>query len=346
MRALHEHNIDYRFIHSGQHQETINDLIANFDIKKPDVILHTGQDITGIVQMLVWSIKILFKGFLLREWLWGSRTKGYVLVHGDTFSTLLGAILSRLHGHKTVHVESGLRSFNYFHPFPEELTRVLTMRLTDIAFSPGEWASSNLAKFKCTIIDTHENTLLDSTRLHLNAASNLGIKPPHPYGLISIHRFENIFDAKRLSWVMDQLILCSAKKRFLFIMHKPTKIKLEEFGLLEKIHNCPNIEVRPRYDHIDFLYLVANADLVITDGGSNQEECHYLGKPCLIMRAHTERHEGIGGNAVLSRFDEKIIADFMAGYESLSRPSMLMDSFSPSDLIAKTMAGYLSDKSQ
>lgn len=346
MRSLAAQGIEYRFIHSGQHQETISDLIANFDIKSPDIFLHKGKDITGIIQMLFWAIKILLTGLFNREWLWGTREKGYVLVHGDTFSTLLGALLAKMHGHKTVHVESGLRSFNIFHPFPEELTRIITMRLADIAFAPGAWAASNLEKYGCTVIDTHENTLLDSTRLHLNASKNHSIQPSYKYGLVSIHRFENIFDEKRLAWIVDRLIISSKETPLLFILHNPTRIKLEEFGLLKHITNCPTIEVRPRYDHIDFLYLVDKAEFVITDGGSNQEECHYLGKPCLIMRAHTERLEGLDGNAVLSRFDEQVIANFIASFHHLERPSLLQDSFSPSELIARTMKDYITDKAR
>lgn len=341
MRALQEQGIPYRFIHSGQHQETMADLIQNFGIQQPDVVLHRGRDITGIVQMLLWSLRILCKGLFNPEWLWGSRRKGYVLNHGDTFSTLLGTLLARLHGHKSVHVESGLRSFDFFHPFPEEIVRVITMRLSNIAFAPGDWAAGNLKGRRCTVINTVENTLLDSTRQHLAVAAKPGLRPAHAYGIASLHRFENIFDAKRLGQIVSQLERCSHHRALLFIMHKPTRIKLEQFGLLARLEQCPGIEIRPRYDHIDFLHLVAGADFVITDGGSNQEECHYLGMPCLIMRARTERHEGLGENAVLSAYDSKVIDAFMADPERYRRPSLLERGPSPSALIASTLAGYL-----
>lgn len=345
MRALQDRGIPYRFIHSGQHQETMGALINNFGIKYPDVVLHSGRDITGIVQMLLWSLKITFKGLFRPEWLWGGKEKGYVLNHGDTFSTILGTLLARIHGHQAVHIESGLRSFNMLHPFPEEIVRVLTMRLSNIAYAPGAWACGNLKNRKCLVIDTHENTLLDSTRLHMAATPAPGLCPSFSYGIVSIHRFENIFDIKRLSWIVDQLITCSQTKKLLFIMHKPTRIKLEQFGLLASIESCGNIEIRPRYDHIDFLHLVANADLVITDGGSNQEECHYLGKPCLIMRAHTERPEGIGENALLAKYDAAIIADFMTTAHNYRRESLLSPGMSPSGLIADTLATLLQSKS-
>ncbi|MFZ5560656.1 MAG: UDP-N-acetylglucosamine 2-epimerase [Pseudomonadota bacterium] len=341
MRLLQDRGISYRFIHSGQHQETMQDLIANFGIKSPDVILHTGRDITGIVQMLLWAAKILFRGFFKPAWLWGSREKGYVLNHGDTFSTLLGTLLARLHGHQAVHVESGLRSFNFFHPFPEEITRVITMRLSTLAFAPGDWAAANLQKTGCEVVNTQENTLLDSTRLHLAVAAKPGLRPEGPYGLASIHRFENIFDKARLAWIVEQLVLCSQNRRLLFILHKPTRLKLEQGGLLARLEQCPGIELRPRYDHIDFLHLVSGADVVITDGGSNQEECHYLGKPCLIMRAHSERLEGLDANAVLARYDAAIIAGFMREPQRYQRPSLLERGISPSRVIVASLEARL-----
>lgn len=338
MRALQQSGVPYRFIHSGQHHETIQDLIANFGIKAPDVTLYNDRDITGIFQMLLWSLKIMLKGALNPEWLWGSREKGYVLNHGDTFSTLLGTLLAKLHRHKAVHVESGLRSFNFFHPFPEELVRVIVMRLSDVAYAPGAWAVSNLKQLRCEIINTQENTLLDSTRQHLKVTASPNLRPAGHYAIVSIHRFENIFDRKRLEWIVEQVIASSQQEKLLFILHKPTRIRLEQSGLLSRLEQCGNIELRPRYDHIDFLHLVAGADFVITDGGSNQEECHYLGKPCLIMRSHSERPEGLGSNAVLAQYDAGIVADFVGNVDRYRRPGMLDTAMHPSQLIANDLA--------
>lgn len=344
MRALQDRGIAYRFVHSGQHQETMQDLIANFGIRQPDVVLHSGRDVTGIVQMFFWALKIVLRGLFRPEWLWGSREKGYVLNHGDTFSTLLGSLLARLHGHAAVHVESGLRSFNFLHPFPEELVRVLTMRLSTLAYAPGEWAAANLRGLRCEVVNTGENTLLDSTRLHLSAPARPGLRPQGPYGIVSIHRFENIFNRKRLAWIVEQLAACSRERHLLFILHKPTRLMLEQAGLMARLQQCPGIELRPRYDHIDFLHLMEGADFVITDGGSNQEECHYLGMPCLIMRARSERLEGLGSNAVLSRYDAAVIAAFLQRPEAYRRPSLLAQAGSPSacivaDLSARLVAG-------
>jgi UDP-N-acetylglucosamine 2-epimerase (non-hydrolysing) len=78
--------------------------------------------------------------------------------------------------------------------------------------------------------------------------------------------------------------------------------------MLERLEQQPNIELRPRYSYFEFVKLVKHADLVITDGGSNQEECYYIGKPCIIMRSTSERQEGIGQNAIICNYDYEIVA--------------------------------------
>ena len=112
MRELQDRNIEYNFIFSGQHQNTINDLRNNFGVKEPDVILHSGKDINSIPAMLLWMIKIIYRSLIDRKRIWREDRDGIVLNHGDTFSTLLGTILGKLSGLSCGHIESGLRSYN------------------------------------------------------------------------------------------------------------------------------------------------------------------------------------------------------------------------------------------
>jgi len=140
MVLLQEREIEYNFIFSGQHQDTIANLRENFGVKKPDVILHKGTDVNSIPKMLFWLIKVITVSLFRGRKIWQYDRKGVVLNHGDTFSTLLGSLLAKIYGHKNAHVESGLRSHNIFHPFPEELTRLAVFALSDIYFAPGDWA--------------------------------------------------------------------------------------------------------------------------------------------------------------------------------------------------------------
>lgn len=319
MVGLQERHIDYNFIFSGQHQETIQNIRAEFALKDPDITLYRGKDITGILQMLFWAFRILLFTLWNRQKVWRGDRNGIVLNHGDTFSTLLGSLLARVCGQRSAHVESGLRSFNLFHPFPEEITRILTFLLSTIYFAPGEWALENLRRYRGIKVNTIHNTLLDALRISENAVDEAKVDIPHyAYALVSIHRFENIFSKAKLTEIVDLLLCASNKMPLLFILHKPTEQKLDQFHLKAKLEGCPNIELRPRYSYFQFMKLTKQASLVITDGGSNQEECYYLGKPCIIMRAASERQEGLGENAVLCnyRYEEiERVMDNLSNYK-------------------------------
>lgn len=340
MRLLQDLGQDYNFIFSGQHRDTIDDILANFSIlKKPDVTLYHGEDITGIAQMALWAWDIVTKysGKTHAAKLFRNDVNGIVLNHGDTFSTLLGSWLAKRHGLKSAHIESGLRSRNIFHPFPEELTRLLTFRLSDWFFAPGDWALQNLQTYKGIKVNTFHNTLYDA----LSHAKLLERREgSQQYGLVSIHRFENIFSKRRLKTIVNMLVSSAPALKIIFIMHKPTEKKLKQFGLYDVLVANGNIELHPRYDYFKFIELVRGSEFLITDGGSNQEECSYLGIPCLLMRKATERREGMGENTVLSGYDPSVVRDFMKNYEQYRKPAKLLTK-SPSAIIVDALKQYL-----
>ncbi len=340
MRVLQDRGHDYNFIYSGQHRDTVDDILANFAIQKqPDVTLYHGRDITGIAQMGKWVIDIVrkYSSPSNKAELFRNDTNGIVLNHGDTFSTLLGSYLAKRHGLKSAHIESGLRSHNILHPFPEELTRLATFRLSDYFFAPGEWALANLQGYQGVKINTGHNTLCDALR-HSAAATT----PTRTggYGLVSVHRFENIFFRKRLTQIVDMLIGSDLARPKLFILHKPTEKKLKDYGLYDKLAACSHIELHPRYDYFRFISLLRGSDYLVTDGGSNQEECSYLGLPCLLLRKATERQEGLGHNTVLSNYDGKVVKDFMDAPEHYRRPPLNIAQ-SPSELIVDSLQRFI-----
>ena len=339
MRELQDRDIPYNFIFSGQHQATVDNIRGEFGIKPPDVTLYSGKDITGIMQMLLWSMRVIAYTFRHREKVWMKDRKGIVLNHGDTFSTLLGTILARLAGHQSAHVESGLRSFKLFSPFPEEITRLLTFRISSIYFAPGEWALANLERYRGVKVNTQYNTLLDSLRISEQTIEYAPVDIPEGrFALVSLHRFENIFSKRKLTKIINALSQLSTEIPLLFILHKPTEKKLKQFGLRRVLEENPRIEIRPRYTYFQFMKLTKAATAVITDGGSNQEECYYLGKPCLIMRDATERQEGIGENATLVGYD---IENLRCELKRISIPetTQIKTKFSPSRIIVDTIAG-------
>jgi UDP-N-acetylglucosamine 2-epimerase (non-hydrolysing) len=335
MKALTENGLDYRFISTGQHRETMDDILRNFNLRSPDYVLYDGPDITSIPKMAIWAIRILWRTLSKRTEIFGNGSSGIVLVHGDTFSTLLGAMMGRFAGLKVGHVESGLRSFNLFHPFPEEIIRLLTFRLSHYLFCPGAWAAGNVASCAAQKIDTGENTLRDSLRLAVSVldASKMEI-PEKSFAVITLHRFENICSRSALERVVKIVERIAENNHVLFILHKPTEKNLRKFGLYARLVELKNVELRQRYDYFRFIKLVSMADFVVSDGGSNQEECYYLGKPVLLLRTATERREGLGENCILSGYDLGIVDRFVATWQDSRRPSRAPE-HSPSDIIAK-----------
>jgi UDP-N-acetylglucosamine 2-epimerase (non-hydrolysing) len=345
MRKLKDRNIAYNYISTGQHKETIDDILENFGIKKPDFVLYGGKDITSVGAMLLWSIRIMFLFIKDSKKIFKNDRNGIVLVHGDTLSAVLGALGARMNGLKAGHIESGLRSFNLLQPFPEEIFRIMTFRLSNVMFCPGEWAVQNLKKYKGEKIDTGSNTLLDSLLTARPAIENIsGVEiPAEKYAVVTLHRFENLKDRELLEKIVGLLLDISKKIKLIFILHKITGNKLKKFGLLSKLENAGKIELRQRYDYFRFIKLISHSEFVISDGGSNQEECYYLGKPVLLFRNVSERLEGLGKNAVLSKFDEKTISEFVNGYSSYAK-EFVPNGDSPSSMIADYCSKFAGEK--
>ncbi len=340
MVELQKQKINYNFIFTGQHKETIDILLNNFKIKKPDYVLYSEKDITGIFQMALWITKILFQTLKNKKKIFKKDKNGIVLVHGDTFSTLLGALMGKISKLNIAHIESGLRSFNLLNPFPEEITRILVFKLSNYYFCSGEWALNNLRKYKGKKINTKENTLFDSLALAIKNGEDKKIDiPGGKYVVFTIHRFENIFNKKRFEKIIDIVENISKNFKVLFILHPPTKKKLQKYNFLSRLKQNDNIDLRQRYNYFDFIGLINNSEFVVTDGGSNQEECFYLGKPCILLRHKTERKEGLEENVVLSKFNKKIIKDFIDNYEKYKIKTLDLK-ISPSRLIVNSIKNF------
>ncbi|SEH05566.1 non-hydrolyzing UDP-N-acetylglucosamine 2-epimerase [Candidatus Venteria ishoeyi] len=343
LHTFHKEGIPYNYISTGQHKETMNDILDNFSLKKPDYILYDGKDIISITSMLIWMIKILWHVIRYRSKVFCNDKNGIVLVHGDTFSTLLGALIGKFSKLKVAHVESGLRSFNLLHPFPEEITRLLTFHLSNYMFCPGDWAVSNLIKYSGEKINIGENTLYDALNIALpkiEKQDNVEI-PKFKYAIVTLHRYENIYNYKVLERVVKLVEKISYKHYLLFILHKPTESRLKRFGLYERLAKNSQIEFRQRYDYFKFIKLVLHSDFVVSDGGSNQEECYYLGKPILLLRKATERPEGLEKNCILSQYNPDIINKFINNIE-IYRFSPKILTQSPCKKIMQTCLPFIS----
>lgn len=233
----------------------------------------------------------------------------WLITHGDTLSTLMSCYLARRHHMQLIHVESGLRSYSYLHPFPEEMIRRLVVRTADVLFCPGTWAYNNVKHLLKTVINTQQNTVYDTLRW---IAAVPKVHTPHRYVIFAIHRQETIYNFHRLMKCVE--LACtihhSHALHVIWIMHTTTAKKLEEYNLLKTIH-WSGIKVASYINYIDFMRLVARAEYVVSDGGGLQEECSYLNVPLLIMRNATERHDGLNQVSYLSKFDTQRIKYFL-----------------------------------
>lgn len=333
IRELERSRCHLNLVFTGQHQETMEELLRDFAIGTPGRYLYQGKEVTGLAQMAVWFTACFVRAIRDPERYFSLGKESTVfVVHGDTFSTLLGALLGKVLGARVAHVESGLRSFHIFHPFPEELTRLLIFRLSDIAYCPGRWAYNNMEKYRALRIDTGANTIRDALDIAIATESpSENIVGDH--AVFSIHRFENIFFRRRLTRIIELLERIAARHPVVFVLHPATRVQLARFNLMSRLDSNPRATLVPRMGYMDFMGLVSRAAFVVTDGGSNQEELSYLGVPTLLMRRATERTEGIGESVTLCNYDENIVDAFLQKVADLKRTARPPSSASPSRII-------------
>lgn len=297
---------------TGQHRETMECLVSDFYIRSSIEWLYDGPEVSAVSQTVKWGMAVAPRlrrrlAELMRE---EGRRRTAVIVHGDTLSTLLGAVAARSLGLVVAHVESGLRSNNIWHPFPEEMTRRAVFRLTDIAFCPGSWAFDNMLKYSVERVDTGANTLRDALDFATSKVDGIGTN--EHYSVCSIHRFENIFNGERLKTIVRLIGRAAEVCPLIFVLHPATRKRLEKYGLLDTMAANPRIRLVARMGYVEFIGLVRDARFVITDGGGNQEELSYLGVPTLLMRKASERPEGLGSGIVLCHYAEGILERFLA----------------------------------
>ena len=325
----------YLLATTGQQVQQIPTFLEGFGLRQPDLWLgrgaggrdlRTNRDIPG------WLGRVLTtftrRRGSLRRALRDGPGRPLVLVHGDTMTTVLGAAAGRALRVPSAHIESGLRSFDLRHPFPEELNRRLTSRLASIHFAPGAWAAGNLRR--PDVVDTGSNTILDSLALVADAPLPVQAPADEPFGVVSLHRYELLNDRALLTRTLETLRETAERTPLLFVDHSVTAAALSRFGL-DDVFDERLIRV-PRLRFHDFVRVERASVFVVTDSGGSQEECFYLDRPCLVHRVRTERREGLGENVVLSGMRDDVLRAFLADPSRYRRRSPLPEA-SPSDVI-------------
>lgn len=311
LRELDSRDIAYHLVYTGQHSETFDMLEAAFGTRKPDDILVPDFEAATHGRFASWSARY-WSAVLGRiaKGKWKGVRIG--LVHGDTASTLFGAMAIRLAGGYVGHVEAGLRSPRLTEPFPEELIRRAVSRLSRWHFAPDSTAAENLRNVRGQVIDTGGNTLRDALMMSLGRID----LPLHggsgAYAVASIHRSENLTNKATFDLLMEEVIATSMRLPVKFVVHPATRARILASGWLPTLRQQHQLELVERMDYPEFVRLLVGSRFLLTDGGSNQEEAAMLGLPTLLLRRATERPDGLGGNVELSGLDREAIRAFVA----------------------------------
>ena len=302
VREKHEEII----IHSGQHYDIqMNDVFfQDMLIPAPDYNLDVGS---GTQAQQTAEILEALEPVLIEE------KPDWVLVYGDTNTTLAGALAAAKLGLKTAHIEAGLRSFN--RSMPEELNRIVADHLSDLLFCPTDAAMNNIAKEglaeRAYLVG---DIMTDSLKLGLEMAKdnsdilNELTLNPGTFLLLTLHRPYNVDDPKLLSLILSGLN--SLNKLIVFPVHPRTRNILCQIEP-EKFNNIRFIEP---LSYLDFLTLMQASEMILTDSGGIQKEAYIIGKLCITLRPETEWIETVktGWNILLppqsKEFPEKILS--------------------------------------
>ncbi|MFV0387963.1 MAG: non-hydrolyzing UDP-N-acetylglucosamine 2-epimerase [Pyrinomonadaceae bacterium] len=292
-------------VHTGQHyDEKMSD--AFFDdlgMPKPDVYLGIGSA-SHAVQTA--NIMLEFEPVVLRE------KPDWVLVVGDVNSTIACALVSSKLGIKIAHVEAGLRSWD--REMPEEINRILTDSISNLLLTPSPDGNENLKREgipeeKVKLVG---NVMIDSLFRNLEFAASSDILSRNrltkgKFAVLTLHRPSNVDDKETFSSMLCAIADVSKRLPVVFPAHPRTAARIEEFGFSPIIRNS-NIRIIEPLGYLDFLQLMSNSKLVLTDSGGLQEETTALKIPCLTLRENTERPITIemGTNVLVGTDSEKI----------------------------------------
>ncbi len=315
--AIRQHNrsttalIEDIIVHTGQHfdHNMSQVFFDEMEITPPRYSLGVNSSTHGVMtgQMMLQIDEILLK-----------EKPDYVLVYGDTNSTLAGALCGAKLHFPIVHVEAGLRSFNK--QIPEEINRVLTDQISDLLFCPSEQAVTWLKNegIKQNVFNVGDvmvdSALFFSKRLPTKTAFDLRASLPKSFVTVTLHRAGNTDDPSKLTEIIRALRTISEEAGVLFLIHPRTKKRVEELKI-----EMGSIVVSEPMGYSDLLYFVKESTCVLTDSGGLQKESYFLGKPCVILREETEWVELVesGASKLAGSNFNKILSAFRASVEHM-----------------------------
>jgi UDP-N-acetylglucosamine 2-epimerase (non-hydrolysing) len=294
-------NIESVLCASGQHKEMLQQALDIFEIK-PDInleVMSKNQTLVSLTNKLIGSISETLE----------INKPEILIVHGDTTTAFCAALAAFYRQIPVVHIEAGLRTYNINEPFPEEFNRQAISRIADLNFAPTENAKNNLLnegilKHKIvvsgnTIVEAltimrdrlkNNNVISNNTNLSLRKILDFDYLLEN-FILITMHRRENI--GSGIISICEAIIELSKKfpkMRFVLPVHLNPSVSVDVKNLLS---GYGNIKLVTPLAYVEFVALLSEAKLIITDSGGIQEESVSLGKYTLVTRQSTERQEGV-----------------------------------------------------
>ena len=329
--------IQHVLIHTGQHYDAnMSDFYFNdLELPKPDLFLGVGS---GSHSEQTAKIMERFEGVLLSE------KPTIVLVVGDVNSTLACALVTKKtwcpgfregEGYipRLAHVEAGLRSFD--RTMPEEINRLVTDSVSDYLFTTEESANRNLIGEGVPREKIHfvGNVMIDTLLRHRSRAkestilSDLQLSKDgnaKPFAILTLHRPSNVDDKETFSRMLQAFLDISKRMPIIFPAHPRTLKRIQEADLAdyfvdhfmdgpEPWDSRVRIRLVPPLGYLDFLSLMSEAKVVLTDSGGIQEETTILGVPCITLRESTERPVTLedGTNVLVGSSPERIVREFI-----------------------------------
>lgn len=292
-------------VHTGQHySQTLSDVFfEELRIPRPEISLEVGS-LPRVEQIAL--IEERFKPIVERE------APSLVLVVGDVNSTVACARVARRLSVPVAHVEAGLRSFDL--GMPEEHNRIETDRLSDILYVTEESGIVNLRNEhvpgRAVLVG---NVMIDTLVANLHRARNSDIRvrlgfDDGKYAVATFHRPSNVDSKESAAKVVDALRLVARFFPVVLPIHPRTKESFGRFGFLDALAATPGLQLVEPMGYFDFIGLVEQCSVVVTDSGGIQEETTYLGVPCLTMRENSERPStiSVGTNLLIGSDLERL----------------------------------------
>jgi UDP-GlcNAc3NAcA epimerase len=304
-----ENKIEEMILYTGQHYDkNMSEVFLNeLGMKKPHWQLKCGgiaSHTKMLAEMLVGIEKALIEA-----------CPDFVLVYGDTCSTLAGALAASQLNIPLIHVEAGLRSFNK--SMPEEKNRIITDILASLLFCPTYRAVENLAKERITNGIFYSGDVMYDAALHYETIAEKKSRIlsryrlyGRDYYLCTVHRAENTNEPERLTQIILALVeMASEEHPVIFPLHPRTKIYLDNYSLNSTIKTNSSILLIEPVDYLDMIMLEKHAKAILTDSGGVQKEAYFHRVPCITLREETEWTETVnaGWNQIAGYKTEKIL---------------------------------------